>query len=694
MPDETVAFKAEITQLLDILVHSLYTEREIFLRELLSNASDALHRLQLERLTREVIQDPEAEAGIWLRADPEAGTLVVRDSGLGMTRDELVQNLGTIAHSGARNFADAMRSLDRTDESGARALIGRFGVGFYSVFMVADEVEVVSRSLDPEEAPAHWRSDGRGGFTVGPVDQGEGAPPRGTEVRLHLREDAREFLDPERLTHVVRAHSNYVPFPIYVHHAGDEPWRQANEQTALWRERPADVTEEQHTAFLQQLRFGAEAPLLTIHYQADVPLQFHALLYVPARRDPMLQRDPEGDGLRLYARKVLIEEHNRSLLPRSLRFLVGVVDSEDLPLNVSRERVQSSPMLSRIRGALSKRVLAELARLPEEDPERFQRFLEQYAPFLKEAVATDGTVDERVPELLRFRSTHAASVSLSAYVERMPPTQSDIYYLQADDAETAATSPHLEPLRRRGLEVLLFTDPMDAFLPLGLSSYREHRLRDVAEADLELPPLAEEADGGARPGDADDGATGADFDRLLARAREVLGEDVAEVRASRVLTRSPARLSAPPGLPSGLERLRRLSEEGYRAPPRVLELNPGSELLRSLAARLAADPKDPLVPDILRQLLEAQWLLEGIHPNPSAMAGRLESVLLAASRAPAAAAASAPPSTAGEAPRGTPSGGTDASDAHGGAADAATDAREGAAADPTDARGTGSEREG
>ncbi len=629
MPNETIAFKTEITQLLDILVHSLYTEREIFLRELLSNASDALHRFKLESLGQGEVADPALEPGIWIEPDADAGTLTVRDSGRGMSRDELVQNLGTIAHSGARRFAEAMKELNQGDSASARDLIGRFGVGFYSVFMVADEVEVRSRGLAPQEEPARWLSRGDGSFEVGAAEDCE----RGTEVRLHLKEDAREFLEPQRLRHIVRTHSNYVPFPIYLREDG--AWTQVNDRTALWRERPGSVSDEQHRSFLGQLRFGAEAPLLTVHLQADVPLQFYALLYVPEHRDPMALRDPDGDGLRLYARKVLIEEHNRSLLPRWLRFMVGVVDAEDLPLNVSRETVQATPALSRIRTVLGKRVVGEIARLAEEDAERFERFLHEYGPFLKEAVATDPGRDERIPDLLRFTTTRGQAVSLKDYVERMKDSQNEIYYVQADDVGSALASPHLEPFERRDLEVLVLEGPLDAFLPMGLPMYHDHALRDVGDADLELPDVPER-DGAERP--AGDGAAELDdalFDRLLERFRRSLGERVAEVRESRLLERGPARLVAPAGAPAGMERLRRLTEEGYQAAPRVLELNRRSELLRHLGERLRADPDDALLDELIVQLFETQLLLEGLHPNPAAMAARIERLLTAASRAPA-----------------------------------------------------------
>lgn len=646
MAEQTIAFKAEIEQLLDILVHSLYTEREVFLRELLSNASDALHRFKLESLTVDPVFDADAELGIWVKADAAAGTLSVRDSGVGMTRETVMQDLGTVAHSGARAFSEALEEAAATGGGNASQatagdgrpsaadLIGRFGVGFYSVFMVAQEAEVVTRSFRPDAAGVVWRSSGRGSYTI------DGADPtnRGTTVTLQLRDDAKEFLEVERLREAIRTHSNYIPFPVYLWQGEDEGFLQANERIAPWRERPEDVSAEQHGAFLRQLRLGAGDPMLTVHFQVDAPLQLYALLYVPQKRDPMLTRDPDGDGLQLYARKVLIDENQRSLLPRWLRFVVGVVDSEDLPLNVSRESVQATPLLGKIRNVLTKRVVGELAALPDADPERFERFLEEYGPFLKEAVATDPTRDDRVPELLRFRSTAAERTSLADYVARMPADQNDIYFLQADDATAALASAHLDPYLKRGIEVLLFTEPLDAFVPMGLPRYREHALRDVSESDLELPAgTAEESATG--DDEARDEATQADdaFEPFLEHAKAVLGDRVSGVRESRLLERGAARLVAAPGVPAGLERLRRLTGEDFDVPPRTLELNRRSPLVVALAERFRANPTDPLTDDLLIQLWEGQLLAEGLHPNPASMASKLEAILTAASRAPVAA---------------------------------------------------------
>ena len=403
-------FKAEIKQVLDILVHSLYTEREIFLRELVSNASDALHRFKLEALKTQDVRDPQAELGIWIEGDREARTLTVRDTGLGLTEDEMVTNLGTIAHSGARGFIETMKELNAGGAGSASTadVIGRFGVGFYSVFMVADEVRVTSRSHDPEAEAAFWRSDGGGSYEVGRVDETANKEERGTTITLKLKEDAGEFAESYRLRDIIKTHSDFVAFPIYVKEGS--AWTQANAQSALWREPPRGVEEERYTKFYQQLTYDPKEPLRTLHVTADLPIQFYALLFAPSSRDYRPFGRPDEHGLKLYARKVLIRENFKELLPPYLRFLEGVVDSEDLPLNVSREAVQATPAVARIRKVLSGRVASDFESMADEDPERFADLVREFGPFLKEGVATRAEGAERFIDLLRFPSSRSESL--------------------------------------------------------------------------------------------------------------------------------------------------------------------------------------------------------------------------------------------------------------------------------------------
>ncbi len=610
---ERIEFKAEIAQVLDILIHSLYTEREIFLRELVSNASDALHRFKLESLKTQEVRDPQAELGIWLEGDEKARTLSVRDTGLGLTQDEMVTSLGTIAHSGAKTFIDAVQELNAGGAGSTADVIGRFGVGFYSVFMVADEVTVTSRSYLPEAEAVFWRSDGGGSYEVGPADKEE----RGTTVTLKFKEDAGEFAEAYRLRDIIKTHSDFVAFPIYLKQGA--AWTQVNAQRALWREAPRGVESEKYTKFYQQLTYDPKEPLRTTHVTADLPIQFYALLFVPSSRDYRPFGRVDEYGLKLYARKVLIREGFKDLLPPYLRFLEGVVDSEDLPLNVSRETVQATPAVARIRKVLTGRVASDFETLAEEEPERYGTLVREFGPFLKEGVATRAEGAERFLDLLRFPSSqHDAEtwVSLKSYVKRMKPEQEEIYYLLGDDYEMASRSAHLEYFKKHDLEVLFFTDPVDAFLLMSLRSYEGKLLKNVNDADLTLPeekrletPKSE------------------DFISLTAFAKGVLGDRVEGVRESRLLTEGAARLVNPAGEDAGAYRVQRLMGGEARVPKKILELNPKSPLVQRLAERLREDDQDPLLPLMLEQLFENELVMEGLHPNPAEMVPRIRRLM-------------------------------------------------------------------
>src|SRR5689334_5626459 len=419
---EAIEFRAEIRQLLNILVHSLYTDREIFLRELVSNASDALNRVQFEMLTNRAVLDPEAELAIRITSDPEAGTLTIRDSGIGMTREELIENLGTIAHSGAAAFLESLKEGQKVSD-----VIGQFGVGFYSVFMVADEVRVTSRSYRPEAAAWTWTASGDESYTLEPAEKAD----RGTTIQIKFKEDAKEFAQPYRLEQIVGKHSDFVSFPIYV---GEKT---ANRQTALWRQSTSEITDEAANDFYKQLTLDFEAPLARIHLNTDAPVQIYALLFIPAKADRGILSLRKDFGLKLYSRKVLIQEYAKDLLPNYLRFVEGVVDSEDLPLNVSRETVQANKVMERIKNALTHKMIDTLKELAVKDKEKFEAFWKSYSNYIKEGMATDPTARERLTPLLRFYSSRAGGdqelSSLADYTSRMKPEQRTIYYLLGDD---------------------------------------------------------------------------------------------------------------------------------------------------------------------------------------------------------------------------------------------------------------------
>ncbi len=604
-----VPFRAEVKQLLSILAHSLYSDREIFLRELLSNASDALHRVQFELLTNREARDQAAELAIQITTDEEARTITIADSGIGMTAEELAEHLGTIAKSGVKALMEGLETGQKSQ------LIGQFGVGFYSAFVVAEEVIVTSLSYRPDAEAAEWRSTGDETFTIGPAERDQ----RGTTITLKLREDAAEFATPWRVKQVIKRHSDFVAFPIYV------DGEQANQQTALWRQQPQQVSAEEYTKFYQELTFDYTDPLLHLHVSTDAPIDLHAILFVPATRERgLLERRIEGK-IKLYSRKVLIQEEAKDLLPPHFRFVEGVVDSEDLPLNVARETVQGTQIHQRIRRTLTGRLTRALGEMANDEPEKYATFWQEFGPFLKEGIAIDPTVRGDLLPLLRFHSTKAAGdslIGLADYVERMAEGQEAIYYVLAGDLESARQSPHLEALAARDLEALLLTDVFDSVMLEGLREYEGKPLQNLDDPNLKLP-----GDNAGAESRVDDAA----FNTLTARIAAILGERIAEVRGSSILQASPARLiSADAGPGREMARFQRMLGRDYSVPVKTLELNRGHQLTVDLAQRVADNADDPLVELLVEQLYDNALLLEGLHPNPAAMVGRLQALMEAA----------------------------------------------------------------
>lgn len=616
---EALEYRTEVKQLLDILAHSLYTDREIFLRELISNASDALNRVQFELLTNQDAVDADRELAIHIQLDKDAKTLTIADSGIGMNHDELIQNLGTIAHSGAKTFIqNAAADKSRLDE-----IIGQFGVGFYAVFMVAAEVQVTSRSYRPEDTAWTWTSQGDSRFTLTPAEKSD----RGTTITIKLKEDAEEFANPWRIEQIIKKHSDYVSFPIYVKQE-DNSEKVVNRQTALWRQSPASVKAEEYEEFYKQLTFDFDTPLLHSHLVADAPVNVRALLFVPSKRDRNLFQSNSDHGLRLYSRKILIQQRNRDLLPEHLRFVEGVVDSEDLPLNVSREMVQSNPVLRQLKRALTNRVYRDLKTLAD-DTEKYKSFWREFGVFLKEGVATDPSSHESLLDLLRFHSSKAAGeeewVSLKQYVERMGSEQTAIYYVLADDLKSAERSPHLDYFRAHDIEVLYLVDPIDGYMTTMLREYESKSLQNVDDAALELPKNEEKSEENSERVDE------AEFNQLLDRIKQTLGERIVDVREAKTLVSSPCRLVSPENaFDRDLERIRRLTEQNYEIPKKMLEINRGHALIVNLASRLQANSNDPLIDATVEQLFANAQLLEGIHPNPADMVTRIQQLMEAA----------------------------------------------------------------
>jgi HSP90 family molecular chaperone len=602
-------FKAETKQLLNILIHSLYKDREVFLRELLSNASDALYRLRFEMVTNQDVLDPKAELSIHLKADKEARILTIQDTGIGMTKEEIIENLGTIAQSGARKFMEAAK-----DKKGDFAqFIGQFGVGFYSVFMVAEWVRVTSRSYKPRAKAVSWYATGDDNYQVSPAEMAE----RGTKIEIKLKEDAAEFTEEQRLKDIIHKHSEYIGFPIYV---GDDK-QQVNKQTSIWRTSKQAVTEEQYKDFYRQVTLDFEDPLLHVHMVTDAPVQLYALLYVPGKAERGIFSVRKEDGLKLYSRNILIDEYNKDLLPDYLRFVQGVVDSEDLPLNVSRETIQATGLMARLKKVVTGQVMKELETLAKKDAQKYQSFWEEFGGYLKQGVATSPAEAENIYPLLRFKTNLHAETwsSLEDYVGRMQPEQKVIYFIVGDDSKSVLRSPHLDYFQSQGTEVLLLTEPMDSFMLMGLRKYKEFELKNVAQA--EIPDKPKETQGQEQ-------IAKAEFSKLIERFKQVLGEHVTDVRASNRLSQSVARLADADGaLNPELQRVYKYLGKEYEIPRKILELNPSHVILKKL---LDMDSASELQTLIIEQIYDSALLVEGLHPDPSGMAARVEQIMEAA----------------------------------------------------------------
>ena len=551
-------FGAEVGRLLDLVVHSLYSDREIFLRELVANAADATDRRRFEALTDPALSPP-TEAKVRIVPDKAARTLLIADDGIGMGRQDLIDNLGTIARSGTRAFGQALASAKPEDRPN---LIGQFGVGFYSAFMVADRVEVTSRKAGTDEAFT-WASEGAGQYTLSP---GERETP-GTDIVLHMKADAEEFLEPMRLETIIRKWADHITLPITVARDGKD--QAANEGTALWRKARADVDEASYHAFYRHLGNIFDTPWATMHWKVEGTLEYYGLLFIPGMKpfDPV-----EGDReshVRLHVRRMFITD-KADLLPPWLRFVQGVVDTEDLPLNVSREMLQTTPVLARIRKAVVGRVLGEL-KTHAKDAEDYGRFWENFGALMKEGVWEDSENRTEIAGLLRFRSsTQDEWTSLAEYVERMPEGQEAIYYLIGDNTAAMQASPQLEGFRAKGWEVLLMADPIDAFWPERLDSFMDKKLRSVTQAAADLASDVEQPD----------------ISPLLAALKTALEAEVSDVRATSRLSESAVVLAADDKGPDlQMQRLMRRAGRAMMPARPILEVNPTHPLIAALAGK-------------------------------------------------------------------------------------------------------------
>ncbi|WP_018717814.1 molecular chaperone HtpG [Arhodomonas aquaeolei] len=619
---ETLEFQTEVQQLLDLMIHSLYSNPEIFLRELVSNASDAADKLRFEALKDESLLEDDPELAIRVHADSEARTVTIEDNGIGMSRDDVVENLGTIARSGTQRFLEAMTGDEKQDAQ----LIGQFGVGFYSAFIVADRVDVYTRRAgESPELGVHWSSDGKGAYSVEYVER----PERGTRVVLHLAEERDEFLEPQRLRHIIRRYSDHISLPIRMPAEADPESDEApgeetvNQASALWMRPKGEISDEEYIEFYKHVAHDFEAPLTWLHNKVEGNQAYTSLLYIPARRPFDLFDQDQRHGVKLYVRRVFIMEDSEHLMPRYLRFVRGVIDSDDLPLNVSRELLQHNKLIDRIRGASVKRVLDTLERMSRDEPENYATFWSQFGSVLKEGVIEDSGNRERIAGLLRFSSTQEAKqeadVTLADYVARMREGQKHIYYVTAEGFNAARNSPHLEIFRKKGVEVLLLHEPIDEWLASHLHEFQGYPLQSVAKGELDLDELEDETEKQAREERAEA------LRPLTEKLQESLGERVSEVRVSDRLTDSPACLVVG-DYELGMNLQRMLKAAGHEMPQGApaLEINPDHALIQ----RLEGGGEDARFDDWAQLLFDqAQLTGGGQLEDPAAFVQRVNRLL-------------------------------------------------------------------
>ncbi|WJW74772.1 molecular chaperone HtpG [Thiohalobacter sp. IOR34] len=616
---ETLEFQTEVRQLLNLMIHSLYSNKEIFLRELISNASDACDKLRFEALSDDALFEADSDLKIRIRIDRKARTLTVSDNGVGMNREEVVENIGTIAKSGTRQFFESLTG----DQAKDAQLIGQFGVGFYSAFIVADKVTVETRRAGlTAEHGVRWVSDGEGSYTLETIER----EARGTDVTLHLREGEEEFLEPYRIRAIVKKYSDHISLPIELLEGeeGKEEWQQINSAEALWARPKNEITDEEYKEFYKHVAHDFEDPLTWTHNRVEGTQSYISLLYVPQRAPFDLYDRERRHGIKLYVRRVFIMDDAEQLMPHYLRFVRGVVDSDDLPLNVSREILQHNKLIDTIRAASVKKVLGLLEGLARNEPEKYATFWREFGKVMKEGPAEDYANRERIARLLRFSSTHTDSeeqnVSLEDYLQRMKPGQKKIYYITAESFAAARHSPHLEVFRNKGIEVLLLWDRVDEWMMSHLTEFDGKPLASVAKGDLDLDELEDEAQ--KKQAEEAEG----EYKEVLERMQKVLGEQVSAVRISHRLTESPACLVlGEQDMAVHLQQM--LRQAGHEVPISrpALEINPGHPLVR----QLKEIEDEQRFEDWTRVLFDQALLAEGGHlEDPASFVRRLNGLLL------------------------------------------------------------------
>lgn len=622
---EKFEFKAEIKQLLDILVHSLYTHKDVFIRELISNSSDALDKVKMLQLRGEKITNEKLDLEIDIKIDKDKKKLVIADTGLGMSKDEIVANIGTIAHSGTGEFIKHLSKSKKGGKEDVAELIGRFGVGFYSVFMAAKEVKITTKSYKPGSKGWIWTSDGSSSYSL---DEAPKNTKRGTKIEIFLREDAEDFADKFRIENTIKKYSNFVNYPIKV------DGEKANKVSAIWREPKSSLDSDKYNEFYKFLTNRDEDPLTHIHISADMPIQFNSIMYIPKTNDEIFGYRNEDYGLKLFSRRVLIQDENKDLIPEYLRFIKGVADTEDLPLNISRETLQENAIIFKIRTVLVKKLLGHLKEIAEKEPENYTVFWQQFGRIFKEGHNDFANMD-RFSELLRFNSSRLKGekdlTSLSEYVDKMPKGQEEIYYFSAPSREAAEQDPHLEVFRTKKIEVLYLFDPIDEFVLTSLNKFQEKQLVSADQVDLKNLKGVKDDKKSKDKDKSEDKKANEKVKKLLTKIKDILGDKVEDVRFSERLTTSPAVLVSNEGGMSGqMQKIFSMMNDNKEIPRKILELNSGHSILVNLAKVYEKNNEDPFIESSVLQLFETALLQDGYLQDPHSLINHIQEMLATA----------------------------------------------------------------
>ncbi len=605
---QELEFVAEIKQLLDIIINSLYTHPEIFIRELVSNASDALHKIRFKRLTEPNILNPEAELRIDITVDPDRRTFKIEDTGIGMTKEEVISQIGTIAHSGTANF---LKNLKKDGENFDINLIGKFGVGFYSVFIVTDEVILETRSYVPDSVGVRWKSNGREKYYIEEIER----PQRGTYVYFTLKDEYKEFSNPEKVKEVIKKYSNFVDFPIYVNN------EKVNTVDAIWRKKQNEVTQEEIEEFYKFLTNDQNPPLTYLHLSIEGNVNFNSLLFIPETPTPYYWREFFDKTISLYSNKIFIQDDNPHILPEYLRFVRGVLDTDDFPLNVSRETIQSSPIISKIKQILTTKLLKHLEELSENSKEKYSKFIRNYGQILKGGITIDSQNKDRIINLLRYQSTLLEEneyISFKEYISRMREDQKAIYYVMADSRYSLNRNPNLEFFNKNNLEVLIMTDPIDAFIIPIIGEYESKPLKSIDKIDVEI----------TKDYTKEDSLPQEISNKLFERMKKVLGDRVLNVLESKRLVESPVTLVAPYfGHDPQAEKIYKILDKNYQKSKKILEVNTSHPLIKNLAQLILNNEESKTADRIIEQLYFQTLVLEGEIDEPMEFVKKLNEVI-------------------------------------------------------------------